>query len=54
VSRIDVPAGRDPLLHLRGGTGDKPAGPAAVFSDAVCRKSTLPLREFEAARIMNG
>jgi alkylhydroperoxidase family enzyme len=51
VSRIDVPAGRDPLLHLWGGTGNKLTGPAAAFSDAVYRKSTLPLREFEAARI---
>jgi alkylhydroperoxidase family enzyme len=51
VSRIDVPRGRDPLLHLWGGTGNKLTGPAAAFSDAVYRKSTLPLREFEAARI---
>jgi alkylhydroperoxidase family enzyme len=51
VSRIDVPAGRDPLLHLWSGTGNKLTGPAAAFSDAVYRKSTLPLREFEAARI---
>jgi alkylhydroperoxidase family enzyme len=51
VPRIDVPAGRDPLLHLWGGTGNKLTGPAAAFSDAVYRKSTLPLREFEAARI---
>ena len=51
MPRIDVPAGRDPLLHLWGGTGNKLTGPAAAFSDAVYRKSTLPLREFEAARI---
>jgi alkylhydroperoxidase family enzyme len=51
VSRIDVPGGRDPLLHLWGGTGNQLTGPAAAFSDAVYRKSTLPLREFEAARI---
>lgn len=51
MSRIDVPGGRDPLLHLWGGTGNKLTGPAAAFSDAVYRKSTLPLREFEAARI---
>jgi hypothetical protein len=51
VCRIDVPDGRDPLLHLWGGTGNKLTGPAAAFSDAVYRKSTLPLREFEAARI---
>ena len=51
MPRIDVPAGRDPLLHLWSGTGNKLTGPAAAFSDAVYRKSTLPLREFEAARI---
>jgi alkylhydroperoxidase family enzyme len=51
VPRIDVPAGRDPLLHLWSGTGNELTGPAAAFSDAVYRKSTLPLREFEAARI---
>jgi alkylhydroperoxidase family enzyme len=51
VPRIDVPGDRDPLLHLWGGTGNELTGPAAAFSDAVYRKSTLPLREFEAARI---
>jgi alkylhydroperoxidase family enzyme len=51
VLRIDVPEGRDPLLHLWTGTGNELTGPAAAFSDAVYRKSTLPLREFEAARI---
>src|ERR1700722_8974343 len=51
MARIDVPADQDPLLHLWGGTGNKLTGPAAAFSDAVYRKSTLPLREFEAARI---
>lgn len=33
MSRIDVPGGRDPLLHLWGGTGNKLTGPAAAFSD---------------------
>lgn len=51
MPRIDVPAGRDPLLHLWSGTGTKLTGPAAAFSDAVYRKSTLPPREFEAARV---
>ena len=46
-----MPDGRDPLLHLWTGTGNELTGPAAAFSDAVYRKSTLPLREFEAARI---
>jgi hypothetical protein len=51
VPRIDVPEGRDPLMYLWSGTGNRLTGPAAAFSDAVYRKSTLPLREFEAARI---
>lgn len=51
MPRIDVPDGQDPLLYLWGGTGNRLTGPAAAFSDAVYRKSTLPLREFEAARI---
>jgi alkylhydroperoxidase family enzyme len=51
MARIDVPADQDPLLYLWSGTGNKLTGPAAAFSDAVYRKSTLPLREFEAARI---
>lgn len=51
MARIDVPDGRDPLVHLWSGTGDNLTGPTAAFSDAVYQKSTLPLREFEAARI---
>jgi alkylhydroperoxidase family enzyme len=51
MPRIDVPADQDPLLHLWGSTARGLTGPAAAFSDAVYRKSTLPLREFEAARI---
>lgn len=38
-------------MHLWGGTATELTRPAAAFSDAVYRKSTLPLREFEAARI---
>jgi hypothetical protein len=45
VPRIDVSGGRDPLLHLWTGTGIELTGPAAAFSDAVYRKSTLPLRK---------
>jgi alkylhydroperoxidase family enzyme len=51
MPRIDVPDGQDPLIHLWGSTATGLTGPAAAFSDAVYRKSTLPLREFEAARI---
>jgi alkylhydroperoxidase family enzyme len=38
-------------MHLWSGTGNELTGPAAAFSDAVYRRSTLPLCEFEAARI---
>ena len=49
--QIAVPADRDPLVHLWTELAQPLAGPAAMFSDAVYRRSTLPLREFEAARI---
>jgi len=51
VPRIDVPDGQDPLLHLWGSTATHLTYPAAAFSDAVYKKRTLSLREFEAARI---
>jgi len=51
MPRIDVPDGKDPLFHLWGSTATQLTGPAAAFSDAVYRKRTLSLREFEAARI---
>jgi alkylhydroperoxidase family enzyme len=51
MPRIAVPDGQDPLIHLWTGHAPGLAGPASVFSDAVYRRSTLPLREFEAARI---
>lgn len=51
MPRIDVPEGADPLIHLWAGTATGLTGPAAAFSDAVYKKTTLPLREFEAARI---
>ena len=38
-------------MHLWAGTGTALTGPAAKFSDAVYHRSTLPVREFEAARI---
>ena len=48
---IDVPADKDPLVHVWGELvpGIRPA--AATFSAAVYAHSTLPLREFEAARL---
>ncbi|HET7736761.1 MAG TPA: carboxymuconolactone decarboxylase family protein [Nocardioidaceae bacterium] len=51
MPRIDVPDGKDPLLHLWGSTATNLSYPAAAFSDAVYKKRTLPMREFEAARI---
>ena len=51
MPRIDVPEGHDPLLHLWGGTATGLTSPAAAFSDAVYKRNTLGLREFEAARI---
>jgi alkylhydroperoxidase family enzyme len=51
MPRIDVPEGQDPLMHLWGSTAKGLTGPAAAFSDAVYKRSSLPLREFEAARI---
>ena len=51
MPRIDVPDGKDPLFHLWGSTATQLTGPAAAFSDAVYRKRTLSLREFESARI---
>lgn len=51
VPRIDVPADQDPLLHLWTTKAQALAGRAAAFSQAVYERSTLPVREFEAARI---
>ncbi|HSV38451.1 MAG TPA: carboxymuconolactone decarboxylase family protein [Nocardioidaceae bacterium] len=51
MPRIDVPDGQDPLIHLWAGTATGLTGPAAAFSDAVYKRNTLELREFEAARI---
>jgi alkylhydroperoxidase family enzyme len=51
MPRIAVPDGADPLVHLWTGLAQEVARPAGALSDAVYRRSTLPLREFEAARI---
>ena len=51
MPRIDIPDGQDPLMHLWAGTATALTGPAAKFSDAVYNRTTLPVREFEAARI---
>ena len=51
MPRIAVPEGQDPLMYLWGSTAPALTRPAGAFSDAVYRKSSLDLREFEAARI---
>jgi alkylhydroperoxidase family enzyme len=51
MPRIDVPTGTDPLMHLWTGLAPDFTGPAAALSAAVYGKSTLSLREFEAARV---
>ena len=51
MPRISVPEGTDPLLHVWTGAAPALSVPAAQFSAAVYEHSTLPLREFEAARI---
>ena len=52
MPRIDVPADKDPLLYLWT-TKAQALTPsaAAAYSSAVYERSTLPVREFEAARI---
>lgn len=51
MPRIAVPEGSDPLIHVWAGAAPSLSVPAAQFSAAVYEHSTLPLREFEAARI---
>jgi alkylhydroperoxidase family enzyme len=51
VPRIDVPADQDPLTFLWTNRAAALTQRAGAFSHAVYAKSTLPIREFEAARI---
>jgi alkylhydroperoxidase family enzyme len=48
--RLDVPQGKDPVGWVWGEAVPGIGPAAAAFSDAVYSASTLPLREFEAAR----
>ena len=50
MPRIDVPADTDPLVFLWTERARPLTSTAGAFSDAVYRRSSLPLREFEAAR----
>ena len=51
MPRISIPEGADPLLHVWTGAAPALSVPAAQFSAAVYEHSSLPLREFEAARV---
>lgn len=48
---IDVPEGKDPLIHVWGEMVPGIGPAAATFAQAVYDHSTLGLREFEAARL---
>jgi alkylhydroperoxidase family enzyme len=50
MPRIDVPADQDPLVFLWTERATALTAPAGALSDAVYKRSSLPLREFEAAR----
>ena len=51
MPRSDVPADQDPLTYLWTTKARGLTPSAAAFSAAVYERSTLPVREFEAARI---
>jgi alkylhydroperoxidase family enzyme len=48
---IEIPEGKDPILYVWGELVPGIGPAAAAFSAAVYAHSTLPLREFEAARL---
>lgn len=49
--RVDVPAGQHPVMHVWGAMVPGIGAAATAFSAAVYERSTLGLREFEAARL---
>jgi alkylhydroperoxidase family enzyme len=51
MPRIAVPADRDPLVYVYTELARPLTAAAAAYSSAVYERSTLSLREFEAARI---
>lgn len=51
MPRLAVPEGQDPLIDAWAGQAPALTVPAAQLSSAVYEHSTLPIREFEAARI---
>jgi alkylhydroperoxidase family enzyme len=51
MPRVTVPAGRDPLVYVWTELAQPLTAAAGGYSSAVYEKSSLSLREFEAARI---
>jgi alkylhydroperoxidase family enzyme len=51
MPRVDVPEGEDPTIHVWTTYAPPLTAAAATLSDAVYSKSSLSLREFEAARV---
>lgn len=51
MPRVTIPPGKDPLAYVWGEMATPITSAAAAYSDAVYSKSSLGLREFEAARI---
>ena len=51
MPRVDVPPDQDPLLYVWGRLAPPLPAAAAAYSAAVYDRSSLGLREFEAARI---
>lgn len=49
--RVDVPEGKDPIIHVWGEMVPGIGPAAAVFAQSVYEHGTLGLREFEAARL---
>jgi alkylhydroperoxidase family enzyme len=51
MPRIDVPVDQDPLIYAWTALAPNVSVPAAGYSDAIYKKSSLGLREFESARL---
>lgn len=49
--RVDVPEGKDPIIHVWGSMVPGIGPAAATFAQSVYEHGTLGLREFEAARL---
>ena len=51
MPQVTVPPDKDPLVYVWTELAPALAGPAGAYSSAVYERSSLSLREFEAARI---